>query len=76
MGTISARVPDELETELASTEGITTRGTAYLVVFLADQQVLNVETARTVIDEMVAEGWYCSPEMYAKLVQTLDSIAE
>ena len=62
--------------DVASTEGVTTRGTAYLVLSLADQQVISVETARTVIDGMVAEGWYCSPSMYANLVQKLDLIAE
>ena len=61
--------------DVAATEGVTTRGTAYLVLSLADQQVIPVATARTVIDEMVAEGWYCSPDIYAKLVQRLDSIA-
>lgn len=60
--------------DVAATEGVTTRGTAYLVLHLADQQVLSVETARTVIDEMIEAGWYCSPSMYAKLVQKLDSI--
>jgi len=41
----------------------------------ADHQVISVATARRVIDEMVAEGRYCSPNIYAKLVQQLDSIA-
>ena len=62
--------------DVASTEGITTRGTAYLVLSLASQNAISVEKARTVIDEMVEEGWYCSPSMYAKIVQKLDSLSE
>ena len=61
--------------DVASSEDVTTRGTAYLVLYLAAQQVISTEKARTVIDNMVEEGWYCSPSMYAKLVQKLDSIS-
>lgn len=61
--------------DVASTEDVTTRGTAYLVLYLAAQQVISTEKARTVIDNMVEEGWYCSPSMYANLVQKLDSIS-
>jgi predicted nucleic acid-binding protein len=62
--------------DVASTEGITTRGTAYLVLNLVSQNVISVENARTVIDEMIEKGWYCSPSMYANIVQKLDSLSE
>lgn len=62
--------------DVAATEGITTRGTAYLVLHLAKQDIVSVARARTVIDEMVDEGWYCSSSMYAKLVQRLDAMTE
>jgi predicted nucleic acid-binding protein len=62
--------------DVASTEGITTRGTAYLMLSLASQNAISVDNARTVIDGMVAEGWYCSPNMYAKLIQKLDSFSD
>ena len=61
--------------DVASTEGITTRGTAYLVLYLVSQNVISVENARTVIDEMIEKGWYCSPSMYAEIVQKLDSLS-
>ncbi len=60
--------------DVAATEGITTRGTAYLVLLLASREVLAVETARLVIDGMIDSGWYCAPDMYAKLVGRLESI--
>ncbi len=62
--------------DVASTEQITTRGTAYLVLSLTKQNVLSVEKARTVVDTMIEEGWYCSPNMYAKIIQKLDSFSE
>lgn len=61
--------------DVAATEGITTRGTAYLVLSLASEGALDVTDARTTIDEMIDEGWYCSPDAYAKLVRKLDPIS-
>jgi hypothetical protein len=29
-----------------------------------------------VIDAMIDEGWYCAPDVYAKIVQKLDSLAD
>lgn len=60
---------------VAATEGITTRGTAYLILLLATQEVISVDEARTVIDAMIEEGWYCAPNVYAKIIQKLDEIA-
>lgn len=62
--------------DVAAAEGITTRGTAYLVLRLAKRGVIDVDDARTVIDAMVDAGWYCAPPLYARIVQTLESLAE
>jgi len=62
--------------DVAAAEGITTRGTAYLVLKLASQGALSVDEARTVIDAMIDEGWYCAPDVYAKIIQKLDSMAD
>ena len=62
--------------DVAAAEGITTRGTAYLVLKLASEGTLSVDDARTVIDAMIDEGWYCAPDVYAKIVQKLDSLAD
>lgn len=61
--------------DVAATEDITTRGTAYLVLKLAKQGAISVDDARTVIDTMIDEGWYCAPDVYTKIVQKLDSLA-
>jgi predicted nucleic acid-binding protein len=62
--------------DVATTEGITTRGTAYLVLLLAAEGVIDGADARTIVDEMIDEGWYCAPDLYARIVQKLDSISE
>jgi len=60
--------------DVAATEGITTRGTAYLVLVLASNGTISVDEARTVIDAMVEEGWYCAPNIYAKIIQKFESL--
>lgn len=60
--------------DVAATEGITTRGTAYLVLLLAARETIGTDEARTVIDAMIDEGWYCAPDVYAKIVRRLDSM--
>ena len=62
--------------EVAAAEGITTRGTAYLVLKLASDGTISVDDARTVIDVMIDEGWYCAPDVYAKIIQKLESLAD
>jgi predicted nucleic acid-binding protein len=62
--------------DVAAAEGITTRGTAFLVLKLASEGTISVDDARTVIDAMIDEGWYCAPDIYAKIVQKLESFAD
>ena len=59
--------------DVAATEGIPTRGTAFLVLSLANEGVLTPGEARSTVDEMIDEGWYCAPDLYAKLVRKLES---
>ncbi|WP_254532693.1 DUF3368 domain-containing protein [Natrinema gelatinilyticum] len=61
--------------DVAAAEGVTTRGTAYLVLKLAKQGAMSVDDARTVIDAMIDEGWYCAPDVYTKIVQKLDTFS-
>ena len=62
--------------DVAAVEGITTRGTAYLVLKLASEGTISVDDARTVIDAMIDEGWYCAPDVYTKIIQKLESLAD
>lgn len=57
----------------ADVEGIETRGTAYLVLSCAKDGSISVSDARETIDSMIDHGWYCAPDLYAKLLGTLES---
>lgn len=59
--------------DVAATENIETRGTAFLVLLLVKQGVIDSETARETIDAMLDAGWYCAPDVYAKIVRDLYS---
>jgi predicted nucleic acid-binding protein len=61
--------------DVASAEGITTRGTAYLVLKLTKEGVISADEARTVIDAMIDNGWYCAPDVYSRIIQKLESLA-
>jgi predicted nucleic acid-binding protein len=60
--------------DVAASEGITTRGTAYLLLKLTKQGAITVEDTGTVIDSMIEAGWYCAPDVYRKIVDKLDSL--
>lgn len=59
---------------VADVERIRTRGTAYLVLSLAKRGAIDVEEARSIIDDMIDEGWYCSPDVYTAIVRKLESL--
>lgn len=59
--------------DVAAAEGIPTRGTAFLVLKLIKQGAVSADDARTVIDAMIDEGWYCAPDVYTKIVRKLES---
>ncbi|WP_336001098.1 DUF3368 domain-containing protein [Halorientalis halophila] len=62
--------------DVAAAEGITTRGTAFLVLKLTKQGAIDVDDAGTVIDGMIDEGWYCAPDVYTKIVRKLETLAD
>ena len=61
--------------DIAATEGITTRGTAYLVLQLLRDGAITGDVARTTVDDMLEAGWYCSPDLYAAIVHRIDDLA-
>lgn len=62
--------------DVAASEGIATQGTAYLVLRLAKRGVIDVDEACTVVGAIVDAGWYCASPLYARIVQTLASLAD
>ncbi|WP_232508568.1 DUF3368 domain-containing protein [Haloarcula marismortui] len=62
--------------DVAAAEGITTRGTAFLVLKCTKQGTISSDDARTIIDAMVDEGWYCAPAVYTKILQKLETLSD
>ncbi|WP_458189468.1 DUF3368 domain-containing protein [Haladaptatus sp. NG-WS-4] len=59
--------------DVAATEEIQTRGTAYLLLSLVKQDAITVDEARGTIETMLDFGWYCAPNLYAQIIAKLDS---
>jgi predicted nucleic acid-binding protein len=62
--------------DVAAAEGITTRGTAFLVLQCTKQGAISGDDARTIIDTMIDEGWYCAPDVYTKIVRQIEALSE
>ena len=62
--------------DIADTEGIQTRGTAYLMLLLVKQEVIQPEEGQEVIDALIENGWYCSTEFYSKITDKIRKIGE
>lgn len=61
---------------VADTEDVSTRGTALLVLSLLRDGELAASEARTIVDDLLDAGWYCSPNLYAKIVRKIESLAD
>jgi predicted nucleic acid-binding protein len=61
--------------DVASAEGIETKGTAYLVLSILKDGGITDKEAQATIDAMVEAGWYCSPDLYARLCQKIESLS-
>lgn len=60
---------------VARTEGISTRGTAYLILSLVKDDHISPAEARSTLETMLEKGWYCSPDLYSKILGKLDSLS-
>lgn len=58
--------------EVAESEKIEHRGTIYLVIELVKEDAIDPDEARDIVDEMINEGWYCSTDLYARILKRLD----
>lgn len=61
--------------DVAAAGGVTTRGTAFLVLKLTKRGTISGDDARTIIDSMIDEGWYCAPDVYTRIVRRLAEIS-
>ena len=70
----TAVVDERYGRDVAETEGIPTRGTAYLVLWLLREGSVTAAEATEIIDAMLEAGWYCSPDLYAKLRRKIEDL--
>lgn len=60
--------------KVAETEAIPTRGTAFLLLQLVANGHLTGSEAKAIVDEIVSAGWYCSTELYTKVVKKFEQL--
>lgn len=73
---VTAVMDEAYGRDVAAVEGIETRGTAYLLLSLVKNDEVTADAARETLDAMLDAGWYCSPDVYAKLVGKLEELRE
>lgn len=61
--------------DVADTEGIPTRGTAYLVIWLLKEDQISGSEASEIIDTMLDVGWYCAPNLYKAIQRKIDELS-
>lgn len=61
--------------DVAETESIPTRGTAYLVLWLLREGHLSGTEAGEIIDALLEAGWYCAPDLYKSMQRKIDELA-
>jgi predicted nucleic acid-binding protein len=71
----TAVMDEQYGRDVADAEGIETRGTAFLVLRLLRDDVIEAAEARTILDDMVDAGWYCAPNLYAKLLAKIEELS-
>lgn len=71
----TAIMDDAYGRTVAETEGISTRGTAFLVLVALRDGHIGPDEAVDVIDALLSVGWYCSPELYARIRGRIDELS-
>lgn len=71
----TAVMDEQYGRDVADTEGISTRGTAYLVLLLLREDHLGGDEAADIVDEMLDAGWYCSPKLYKSIQRKIDEVS-
>jgi len=56
---------------MAEMEGIEHHGTIYLLLRIMETGLLTKEETIDNLDEMLRRGWWCSTELYAKILRAI-----
>jgi len=55
-------------------EGIKCGGTVYLIFLLLKEGVITKREAREIIDGIIEKGWFCSTDLYVKILMRLEEL--
>ena len=59
---------------VAEVEDIKCGGTIYLIFSLIKEGVITKREAREIIDGIIEKGWFCSTDLYAKILRKLGEV--
>jgi predicted nucleic acid-binding protein len=69
-----AVIDDEVARKTARIYGISYVGTPYILMRAVSQGLITKERAKQAINEMIFEGWRCSVESYAKIMDAIEKL--
>lgn len=70
----TAVMDEEHGRNVARARDVNIRGTAYLVLKLLKQGQVTPEQARSTIDTIIEEGWYCSTDLYKEIMNKINQL--
>lgn len=68
----TAVLDDEYARDAAETAGVKTRSTIFLMLGLLKQGTITRDEARAAVNAMIKEGWRCSTELYAEVLEKIE----
>lgn len=71
-----AVMDDRYARATAETEGVETIGTIAVVLNAVKKEALDPEEAIELLDGIIDAGWYCSTDLYTRIVKKIQSIAD
>lgn len=67
----TAIMDEDYARKIAEAEDIRCRGTIHLIFLLLKRGVITKEDTRETVDRMIENGWYCSTDLYAKILRRI-----
>jgi len=69
-----AVIDEDYARKVANVEGIKCGGTIYLISLLLKEGVITKREAREIIDGIIEKGWFCSTDLYVKILRRLEEL--
>ncbi len=70
-----AILDDKLARNTAKVHSIPYAGTAHILIWAIEENLITKKQAKNSLDEMIARGWRCGPEDYAQILKKFDEVA-